>query len=244
MYRRVLAALGAAALISIAAAGPAGAHVTPTPREAPAGGFTRHAFRVGHGCDGSPTIAVRIQIPEGAQSVRPELKPGWETEIVTEQLDPPIEGAHGEQITERVSELIWRGGPLPDDHFDEFGVSLRMPEGEPGETIWFPTIQECEQGQIAWIQIPEEGQEEPEEPAPGVTLTAADGGHGATSTDDAEETAAEDDNGTDSEQADGELAANIEADDDSETLAVIALVVGALGLATGAGALVMARRRT
>jgi uncharacterized protein YcnI len=48
-----------------------------------------------------------------------------------------------------------------------------LPDGEPGTTIWFPIVQECEQGVNRWIEIPAEGKsaDDYEEPAPGVTLT-------------------------------------------------------------------------
>ena len=42
----------------------------------------------------------------------------------------------------------------------------------------FPTIQTCEQGEAAWIEVPADGQDgdELELPAPAFVLTAADGG--------------------------------------------------------------------
>jgi uncharacterized protein YcnI len=54
----------------------------------------------------------------------------------------------------------------------ELGVSI--PEDAVGQTIYFPTIQTCEDGEAAWIEIPAEGQdgEELELPAPGVAVVA------------------------------------------------------------------------
>ena len=49
---------------------------------------------------------------------------------------------------------------------------MKLPD-KPGETIYFPVVQTCESGEVAWIEIPEEGADEPEHPAPGITLTAA-----------------------------------------------------------------------
>ena len=49
-----------------------------------------------------------------------------------------------------------------------------------GETLYFPVIQTCEEGEAAWIEIPAEGEdgEELESPAPSITLTEAEeGGH-------------------------------------------------------------------
>lgn len=41
------------------------AHSTADPGEGTAGGYLRTAFRVTHGCKGSPTTAATIRIPEG-----------------------------------------------------------------------------------------------------------------------------------------------------------------------------------
>ena len=46
--------------------------------------------------------------------------------------------------------------------------------------VYFPIVQECAVGVHRWISIPVEGQPEPDEPAPGVTVLPAEegGGHG------------------------------------------------------------------
>jgi uncharacterized protein YcnI len=85
----------------------ASAHVTAAPNEATAGSFFQTAFTVPHGCSGSPTIAVRVKIPEGILLVKPQMKPGWEIEIKNRKLDKPIEAGHG-TITETVDEVAWR----------------------------------------------------------------------------------------------------------------------------------------
>ncbi len=154
-------------------AGDAGAHVTANPNQAPADSWFRTALRVSHGCEGKPTIAVRVKLPEGVLSVRPQMKSGWEISITMRSLDPPIEGPHG-TVTEVADEVAWRGGPLPDAYFDEFGLSMRLP-AEPG-TLYFPTVQECEGGEHRWIEIPADGKawDDLEEPAPFVTLNPKD----------------------------------------------------------------------
>ena len=89
-------------------------------------------------------------------------------------------------------------------------------------------IQTYEGGEVVrWIGAPDS-----EEPAPQITLTAADGGDGA-------DTAhAEEEDGTSEEAA---TAAS--DDDDSNGLAIAGLVVGGLGLLTGGTALARSRRR-
>lgn len=168
MRMSILAAVTAA---PIALAGVAQAHVTANPNEGPADSYFRTALRIGHGCEGSPTVAVRVKLPDGVTSVRPQMKPGWTIEIKMRKLDKPIDAGHGRMITETIDEIAWRGGPLPDAYFDEFGLSLRLPAA--GSALYFPTVQECEKGVHRWIEIPAAGQSwnDLKEPAPFVRLT-------------------------------------------------------------------------
>jgi uncharacterized protein YcnI len=226
------------------------AHVTANPGQAPAGGYAKFDFRVPHGCEGAPTRAVTVRLPEGATSVKPQEVAGWEITMETGKLPQPIE-QHGETITEGVREVTWRGGPLPDAHMQEFGLSLKLPEGAgAGQTLYFPTVQRCPGGQAErWIQVPSAGEdpEALESPAPAVVLTAAEDEHGGGAS--AGGTGGQDrrTEGT-AAQADVDAvpAAAVSGGDggggDTQTLAIIALVVGGLGLAAGATGAVMARR--
>jgi periplasmic copper chaperone A len=165
----------AAALAAPLAAGwaaSASAHVVASPDAAPADSYFRTALRIGHGCNGSPTVAVRVKLPDGVLAVRPQAKPGWDIAIAMRKLARPVPNGHGGVITEVVDEVAWRGGKLPDSYFDEFGLSMKLPAGA-GRTLWFPTVQECEQGVHRWIEIPVDGQRwgDVKEPAPFVRLT-------------------------------------------------------------------------
>jgi periplasmic copper chaperone A len=76
-------------------------------------------------------------------------------------------------MTEGVREIHWSGGELPDAWYDEFVFRGRLTDGLAGQTIHFPVVQECGDAVTRWIEIPAEGQtEEPEEPAPALTVTA------------------------------------------------------------------------
>lgn len=219
---------GAAALALVA--GPAAAHVTVSPQEAPSGGYTKLDVRVPHGCDEAATEVLRVQIPEGILSVTPQIVPGWEVEVEMEELDEPVEGSHGEEVTERPAEVVWTGGPLEDGYLEEFGLSIRMLEGDEGDIVYFPSIQECEDGEeSAWIELPDEDGEgeELEYPAPGVVLTAGGDGGG----DPAEEAT------TDT------VAASATTDEGgTDAVAVAALVVALLALAAGVGGIALARK--
>jgi periplasmic copper chaperone A len=237
--RRVAAATG---LLTLALAGTAGAHITADPGEAPSDSYATVDFSVGHGCEESPTTEVRIQIPPSVPSVTPAVNPLWD--VATKEGKKDKVELHGETITRGVSEVTYTAKqPLPADRLDLLTMSVKLPAGEEGESIYFPTIQSCEKGQNRWIQIPAEGEsaEELEEPAPAVVLTAAEGGHGGGAA--SEEDAA----GQSSAQPAASVqAASVSSDDDGAPmwLAITALGVGALGLVAGVGGLMAGRRRT
>ncbi len=170
-------AVTAAAVVSLSGVLPVSAHVTVTPEGTAAGSYTVLRFAVPHGCDGSSTTKIAIQIPEEFPTVTPGMNYGWTVEKVMETLATPVPDGHGGEYTERVSEVVYTAKePLPDGYYDQFLMSVRLPEVDPGTTLYFPTIQTCEEGETAWIQIPEEGQSEDdlESPAPAFTVTEAD----------------------------------------------------------------------
>ena len=152
------------------------AHSTAEPSEGTAGGYLRSAFRVTHGCKGSATTAVTIRIPEGVLSAKPMPKAGWTIETKTRPLDPPVDSGHGFKLREAVTEVTWSGGRLENAHFDEFVLSMRLPD-KPGATLYFPMVQACEKGSNNWTGIPAAGQKwgDLPEPAPFITLKKAVG---------------------------------------------------------------------
>ena len=238
---RLPAAVGAGVLGLALTAGPAFTHVSANPGEATAGKSTYHQFKVGHGCDGSPTTRVTFFIPDGVVSVKPEVEPGW---AIATKVGPitPFDN-HGETVSEGVKELTFSAeAPLPDDQVTFFGISMTMPD-KAGETIHIPVVQACQQGETRWIEIPVEGQEEPEHPAPGIKLVAAaaeGAGHDAAPADTA--------GGTEGEAAatDSDDAAAVQegrVEDGGDTLALIALVVGVAGLLTGGYSVLAMRKR-
>ena len=72
---------------------------------------------------------------------------------------------------------------MEDGYRDTIELSMRLPDDAAGETLEFPVLQTCEVGETNWNQVAEEGEEEPESPAPTIVVTEATGdehGHGAT----------------------------------------------------------------
>ena len=163
--RSKLTALAIAACIM-----PAAAHVTLAQRSAPAGSYYVAGFRVGHGCSGSPTTALRIEIPQEIAIARPQPKPGWTVEIEHTPLANPVAGEMGEAITQRVSAIVWKGGSLPADQFDEFAVLMKLPA--TSGTLLFPAVQTCLEGIQNWTTAPMEGMHMPNM-APVLTVTPA-----------------------------------------------------------------------
>jgi periplasmic copper chaperone A len=165
-----------AAMAILAMTYPAHAHVTLEGRQAAVGTFYKAVFAVPHGCAGSATTKIRIQIPDGVIAVKPMVKPGWNIEVVNGKYAAPYD-FHGSKISEGAKEVVWSGGKLPDDYYDEFVISTYLvPTLKPDTVLYFPTVQECEQGVSRWIDIPAEGQamhgHDAKTPAPGVKLIA------------------------------------------------------------------------
>ncbi len=150
---------------------PAFAHVTLEVPQASLGSTYKAVVRVPHGCGTEATNVVRVQIPEGFFNVKPMPKPGWTLETVT----APYAGSydnHGSTVSEGVTEIVWSGGDLPNAFYDEFVFRGTFAATlEPG-IFYFPTIQECANGEEAWIDV--SGAPGAEMPAPGVELIPAD----------------------------------------------------------------------
>lgn len=165
--KRLLIVLGAGALAVLLLAPTALAHVTVNPRDATAGSFSRFAIRVPTERPAA-TTSVSMQLPEGLFFVSFQPKEGWTREVKMETLDPPVE-LFGTSYTERVAEVTWSGGEIGAGEFDEFGMSARIPEAEPGTALAFPAVQTYSTGEVVrWI-----GEPDSETPAPTVTVLAA-----------------------------------------------------------------------
>lgn len=162
-----------AALSALLVSSSAFAHVTLDAHEAPTDSYFKAVFNVPHGCEGSPTTRIRVRIPDGVTSVKPQPKPGWEVNTVKTKLATPTKGSHGEAITEAITEVSWSGGRLLDEHIDEFMMQIRLPNAAPGTVLYFPIVQDCEKGITRWIEIPAPGAKPGglKEPAPALRLT-------------------------------------------------------------------------
>jgi uncharacterized protein YcnI len=164
-------ALGALLLSALIA--PAGAHVILEQKQAPVGAPYKAVFRVPHGCGDSATVRLSVHIPDGVVAVKPMAKPGWKIDITRGPYEKSYATTHGARMTEGVKDVVWSGGRLPNELFDDFVLSTFIASDlTPGETLYFPAVQECEKGIHRWIEIPSANRpgEPLNEPAPGLTL--------------------------------------------------------------------------
>jgi uncharacterized protein YcnI/copper(I)-binding protein len=171
----IITSLPLAALLIGPLVGPVGAHPSLERREANIGASYKAIVRVPHGCEGSPTTRVRVQIPEGVIGVKPQPKPGWTIETTRGAYANSYPYYHGATLTEGVREISW-SGRLADEHYDEFVFSGFVAATlKAGETVYFPTVQDCEKGSSAWVEIPSAGQSahDLKLPAPAVQLVQA-----------------------------------------------------------------------
>ena len=151
---------------------PSFAHVTLAVKAAPVAADYKATFRVPHGCKGSATVKLSVEMPDGFVAVKPQPKPGWQIDIVNGPYDKPYHHYRSE-VTEGVKSITWSGGRLPDDYYDEFVlVGYLDQELQAGSTLYFPTVQTCEQGVDRWIDIPAAGKPSSEyrSPAPSLKL--------------------------------------------------------------------------
>jgi periplasmic copper chaperone A len=223
---KIRAAPIAAALAALLLAAPlAAAHVTVNPREWEAGGFAKFDVRVPNERDGADTTRVTLKFPEQVISASFQPVEGWRRTVKMVRLDEPIDD-EGEQITERIDTVTWSGGRIRPGEFQEFPVSFQVPEEQPGTELTFPSIQVYSNGEVVrWIGPPDA-----DTPAPIVAVLEPA----------AEEGAAEE---ATPEPAPAETSGGGEQDEESDTLSIVALVVGIAGLAAGLAALFLPGRR-
>jgi uncharacterized protein YcnI len=223
---------GGAALVLLAVAGPASAHVTANPKTAEQGSYTKVTFRVPNEEQTAKTVQLEVDLPLdhpiASVSVRPV--PGWTVKAEESTLPKPIKSDDGE-VTKAVSKITWSGGTIDPGQFQEFDVSMG-PLPTDTDTLVFKAIQTYTGGEVVrWDEIQQKGAAEPEHPAPTVHLTKAEttenstGSAPATAAPVALVKAAKSDDGT------------------ARLLGILGLAAGLLGLAAGALALVRSRAR-
>ncbi|WP_250404582.1 YcnI family copper-binding membrane protein [Streptomyces cellostaticus] len=231
--RAVLPRAGALVALSafgvLAAAGVASAHVTVHP-ESYAKGATDGVltFRVPNEEAGAATSKVQVFLPTDHPVLGVLVHPqdGWKPKVTTTKLKTPVKTDDG-TITEAVSQITWTGGKIGAGEYADFDVAFGALPDDTGQLV-FKTLQTYSDGKIVrWIETPGSG-EEAQDPAPTLTLTQGRG------EDAAPVSAKSGDGGSVEAAADGN-------DGTARGLGIGGLVVGALGLAAAAFAIVRGR---
>ena len=237
---RAAAAAALAGGLLLAGALPAGAHVHVEADDATAGGYAVLTFRVPNESDTAGTVAVEATLPNDNPflSVSSKPLPGWTVSTTEAALPKPVV-VEGTTITKAVRTVTWKadkGSQIGPGEFQEFELSVGPLPG--AGQIAIPVAQTYSDGKVVtWNQPTPASGDEPENPVPTFTVGAAaadDHGTGSASPSVMASTA---------EGGQPAPAAQTAASGGSDPLA---RVLGALGLAAGVGALVVAlvgRRR-
>jgi len=174
--RRLLTLVTLAAVTLIAGAGAAAAHVTVNPSSAPAGDFTKLTFRVPNESDTAGTVAVTVTLPTDHPLAFVSVKqvPGWTVTPTKQTLAAPV--TEGDlTIKEAVTSVTWTaqaGNRIGPGEFAEFEISAGpVPDVA---SLEFPTTQTYDDGTVVeWNEPTPASGEEPEHPAPTLTVAAA-----------------------------------------------------------------------
>lgn len=131
----------------LAPSAPAWAHVNAGSTST-GDGLTVVRFSFTHGCGESPTTSLRVQIPANASDVTADENPGWTSSVTS-------------------TEIRWTGGTAPDGTKTTFSATMKL-AGQGGETVFFPTLQGCVEGENTWIAKSDDP--EADDAAPRITL--------------------------------------------------------------------------
>lgn len=235
---RALAAGAVAGTAVLALSVPAFAHVSVQPEGTAAkGGYAVVDFKVPNERDNASTTKIEVSFPADhpLASVMPESVAGWNVQVTKSKLDKPLT-VHAEKIDEAVTKVTWTaadGKGIRPGYFQKFPLSLgALPENT--DQLVFKAVQTYSNKEVVrWIEVPQAGQDEPENPAPVLQLSAAtDDHHGTANAEDASDRAA---------TAAAADSGSHDTDTTARVLAVVGIVVGVAGVAYG---VLAGRRRT
>ncbi len=214
-----------AVAVVLAWAVPASAHVTVSPDQAVVGQDATLSFSVPNEMADANTVQVQLFMPTDhpIPSVSVEPVPGWTDTVVTTKLPKPVQTDDG-PVTQAVSEVTWSGGTIKPGEFQRFTISAGpLPAADQ---IEFKALQTYSNGQVVrWIQDTPKGGPEPDNPAPVVTLVKGSAQELPASATTAASSSASTSDGT------------------ARALAIVGIVLGALGV-VAAGITLLTRRRT
>ncbi|MFI1563706.1 YcnI family protein [Streptomyces sp. NPDC020490] len=242
---RLAAAGTLAASAVVVLSSPAFAHVSVQPEGTAAkGGYAVVDFKVPNERDDASTTKLEVSFPTDhpLASVMPQPMDGWRVEVTRAKLAEPVE-LEGEKITEAVTKVTWTadGKGIQPGYFQKFPLSVGALPKDTDELV-FKAIQTYGNKEVVrWIEVQQDGQAEPENPAPVLTLSDASADDHSHSSGSGSEASSDKTGNT---AADTSASASVSADSSDTTarvLGVVGIAVGTLGVAYG---VLAGRRRT
>ena len=220
-YSRALTRIGAVAAVAFAAvllgAGIAAAHVETDPGQANKGDDAVVTFRVPNEEDNAGTVKLEVTFPldHPVPNASTTAIPGWTANVTMTTLPKSVH-QNNSDVKTAVQTVTWTADPGVQIKPGEF---LRFPvlaEALPdnADKLTFKALQTYSNGDVVrWIDPPAaDGAQEPEHPAPTLTLVSADAG---------------------TAPAQPAAAAVSTSDDTARWLGGAGVVIGILGLALG-----------
>ncbi|KAI9598223.1 hypothetical protein BDF19DRAFT_431750 [Syncephalis fuscata] len=162
-----------AAIVAVASVVLVDAHVSITPANINADTYSTIAFRIPHGCNGSPTNKVTIKLPTNTSSVKGAYIAGWQVSVTQRALETPFV-SDGKTVNSTVDTVTWTADPagnntLPDNAYLDFGLTLKTPiKPNDSDKLAFELYQTCVSGNTNWTDTAANS----EHPAPAVKLLA------------------------------------------------------------------------
>jgi uncharacterized protein len=233
IVKKVASLVAGVGILVVVIAGPASAHVTVEPSSAPKGSDAVLTFVVPNEKDNATTTKLTVQFPTDhpIADALVQSMAGWTSQVATLHVTTPIQTDNG-PVNTAVKSVTWTatdGKGVTQNHFAEFAVSVGLPDD--ADSLTFPAIQTYSDGStVNWVQVTPSGGPEPDNPAPVLTLTASQEGSSTPTT----------------AATTGSASSSVTHSDvnNAKTLAIIGLIVGALGLIAGIVAIVLSRRRS
>ncbi len=213
------------------------AHISLHPNTIPAGAFATIDVRVPGEQEGAYVKRVDTLFPPGFTGVDYENVPGWSAKVIETKLPTPIK-EDGETIDTEVSQIVWSWtGPLGrvgNGQFVELPLSLAIPATAGGQALLLKTVQTYSNGQVVhWIDPSLSA----EHPAPRINVTAKGGVIEDVAGAEAGPEAGQGANSNSSPATPPSPDRVKPSSSASNGLALAALILGALGLIAGLGAL-------
>jgi uncharacterized protein YcnI len=223
MKLKLLSTAGVATVIVVGMSTPAFAHVTTDPGSAPQGGEITLGFRVPNEQTNVNVTQVEVDLPTDTPLLGVDTEPlaGWTAKVAQVNLNPPVQTDDG-PVTQAVSQIIWTadaGGVTAPGQFQEFYILVQQLPDKASQVI-FKALQTYSDGTIVrWIDPVVAGQEAPDHPTPILTLTPASEGAAPPGTAPGSGTA-----------IDVSKLAKKTSVNSAQTIGIIGIVLGALGL--------------